>query len=633
MTAVYLNALPKGTMLGEYEIHRVLGAGGFGITYLAMDNNLDKAVAIKEYLPSDCAVRLDGSTVQAKASNVQDDFEWGLDKFMKEAKTLGKFRHPNIIGVKRFFEANATGYIVMDYAEGDTLTDRLNNEGVMSEDQIKPIILALADGLKQCHDNGVLHRDIKPSNIILQDDNTPVLIDFGAARADMGSRHESSVAIASHGYAPLEQYGTGGAQGVWTDIYALGAVAYKSMVGETPPEATSRARNDPYVSALKAAKGKGSAHFLKAIDWALMPFEEDRPQVLDAWLGAISGEIDADTKVATKPGPAKTKPVVPEVEVTLPPPRPNEGSRTVKLIAAIAIVALIAATLPYALEYWNSGRDDQAWSEASAERTVASVDAYRSNFRDGEHIDEANALREILVAEEDARLDAAAWATASAADSVDSYEAYLDEFPRGAHAADALQRIDELSEPTAEELEAAAWARAQRTNTIEGFLEYLAAWSAGAHAGDANARLMDLSAHDGQSVVNRVVQNVNIREWPSTSATRLVEMPANTTFLVNGKVLIRDWLNITTNNGAGGYLASSLAQPLSDDSGGSTSGGSTSGGSTSGGSNSGGYTGSGIAGADDSRPIGFPANLNSAEVQSRLEMRRRWSNAIRRRGG
>ena len=283
-----LNALPQGYRLQEYELVRVLGFGGFGMTYLGFDHNLDKPVAIKEYLPSDIATRTVDRSVAAQASEVRGDFQWGLERFVDEARTLARFDHRHIIKVYRFFEAHGTAYIVMEYAEGETLSAHLERKGSLSEAELKAILYPLLDGLAVVHGADFLHRDIKPGNIVLRDvDGSPVLLDFGAARQAIGAKSRSVTSIVTPGYAPIEQYSSRGHQGAWTDIYALGGVCYRALTGDVPADATDRMRNDPLVPVSQRCAGRASASFLSAVDWALSVDEGDRPQGVGAWRAAI----------------------------------------------------------------------------------------------------------------------------------------------------------------------------------------------------------------------------------------------------------------------------------------------------------------------------------------------------------
>ena len=295
-------ALPQGYRVQEYELVRVLGFGGFGVTYLGYDHNLDKPVAIKEFLPTDIAVRTDRQSVAPQASTFREDFNWGLERFLDEARTLARFDHRNVIKVYRYFEAHGTAYIVMEYAEGETLADFLSRKGTVNEAELKRVLMPILDGLETVHGADFLHRDIKPSNIVIRDeDASPVLLDFGAARHAVSARSRSVTTIVTPGYAPIEQYSSRGKQGPWTDIYALGAVCYKALTGENPVDSIDRLTDDPLVSVVKQCADKVDNNFLKGIDWALNVKEVDRPQSITSWEAAISTAV---------PKPAKTTPPV-----------------------------------------------------------------------------------------------------------------------------------------------------------------------------------------------------------------------------------------------------------------------------------------------------------------------------------
>jgi surface antigen len=294
MTEEHFNALPTGYKLYEYTIKSVLGHGGFGITYLAYDENLNKDVAIKEYLPAEFAVRQGTETVRPRSSADGDDYEWGLERFMKEAQTLALFRHPSIVPVFRFFRANGTAYMVMEYQEGESLAALMRqHRGEFTEEDLLQLVEPILDGLAEVHKAGYLHRDVKPGNIYIRQDGTPVLLDFGAARAAVGRKSHSLTSIVTPGYAPLEQYFADGNQGPWTDIYALAAILYQAVAGRIPPEAPARVKNDPIASAREAGKGRFSPLFLAAIDRALMVEEEDRPQTTTEWRDMLIGRIPA----------------------------------------------------------------------------------------------------------------------------------------------------------------------------------------------------------------------------------------------------------------------------------------------------------------------------------------------------
>ena len=192
--------------------------------------------------------------------------------------------------VLRYFEANATAYMVMEYEKGDPLKTTLQLDPQPPEEKLKALVAPLLDGLSAVHATGFLHRDIKPDNIFIRADGTPVLIDFGAARQAMGGETKSLTSILTPGYAPLEQYSGEGKQGPWTDLYAMGGVLYRAVADKNPPDAVSRIRADSLGAGLAAARGKYSEPFLRAIEWALNPDEKKRPQNVEQWKTAVLAE-------------------------------------------------------------------------------------------------------------------------------------------------------------------------------------------------------------------------------------------------------------------------------------------------------------------------------------------------------
>lgn len=284
-------ALRRGILLNGYRVLDVLGIGGFGITYLAEELRHGRIAAIKEYLPNEVAVR-DGGDVLPKSSSVGEDFEWGLARFVDEARILAQLEHSHVVRVHRYFEANNTAYIVMEYEEGKPLSTLLEQHGVLTEDQLKRLLLPLLDGLREVHAQNFLHRDIKPSNIyVRRRDETPVLLDFGAARHAVGRRSRKMTAIVTPGYSPPEQYESESEiQGPWSDIYALAALCFRAITGDVPAASLRRRRADPVPSLAETAEDfpAYSATTLDAVDWGLRLEIGVRPQNVDEWLGAIN---------------------------------------------------------------------------------------------------------------------------------------------------------------------------------------------------------------------------------------------------------------------------------------------------------------------------------------------------------
>lgn len=332
----YRNALPLQTRLQEYLLLQVLGAGGFGMTYLAQDTNLDKAVAIKEYLPSELAMRAPDGSVAPLASGKESGYRWGLDRFLLEARTLAKFSHPGIVRVLRYFEANGTAYMVMEYEKGEPLKNVFILSPQLPEAELKRLMEPLLEGLREVHAAGFLHRDIKPDNIFVRADGRPVLIDFGAARNALGGETRSLTAVLTPGFAPLEQYSGEGKQGPWTDLYAMGGVLYRAVTDRNPPDAVARIREDTLGASLASARGKYSDGFLRAIEWAMTPDETKRPQSIDDWKKSLLDDV-AVHPVASPPPLRRS-----ETTVLAPERAPVKARRRWPYFAAIPVVALLA---------------------------------------------------------------------------------------------------------------------------------------------------------------------------------------------------------------------------------------------------------------------------------------------------
>lgn len=295
MSAFHKNALQSGYRLAEYKIESVLGHGGFGITYLARDRSLGALVAIKEYLPHEIASRDNKTIVLPRpARDAVRDYQLGLKNFVKEARALARFKHPNIVRVLRYLEANGTAYMVMEYEEGHSLADYLKRHGPRLDEQIiLRVFIPILNGLHAVHEAEMLHLDIKPENIYLRKNDSPMLIDFGSARR--GTAHMQKVAL-THGYAPMEQYPDKGTPGAWTDVYAIGASMYRCLSGKTPDDALERYQAvlkyqvDPLTPALKAGKNSYQRHVLECIDWAIQIYPRDRPQSARELQEALMGK-------------------------------------------------------------------------------------------------------------------------------------------------------------------------------------------------------------------------------------------------------------------------------------------------------------------------------------------------------
>jgi serine/threonine protein kinase len=342
-----LIALKSGTeLVGDFRIERMLGAGGFGITYLADEIALNRRVTIKEYFPSDFAARSGSVDAVPRSQDCQGDYQWGLERFIEEAQTLAKFNHPNIVRVYRYFRANNTGYMVLHFEEGQSLKSWLKSLGrAPRQKELDAIVAPLLDALHLIHKADFLHRDIAPDNVIIRKDGAPVLIDFGSARREIAAHSKAVSALVKPGYSPYEQYAeTGRQQGPWTDIYALGATLYHAVTGKRPPDSPSRMVKDELVPARETALSSYRPAFLKAIDHALALSIEARPQSVEAWRTDLLGpeqpgksdwlsrtfrrtpSTDKQEKRPADPQPAaQGKAAVPPPPV--PPPPDTEGPR------------------------------------------------------------------------------------------------------------------------------------------------------------------------------------------------------------------------------------------------------------------------------------------------------------------
>lgn len=311
----YDRALPVGTLIaGNWRIERVLGAGGFGITYGARSRSGEYA-ALKEYVPSGLCTRLSRSTVVIPAQGPAGDmFQRGMTSFMREAETLGRLEHPSIVHVKENFEVNGTAYMALDYIEGGSLGQFLKRLGrPPTQEELDRILWPLVDALIQVHSLPLLHRDLKPDNIMLQHDGTPVLIDFGAVKAlvanDTRTIGASTLNFVTDGYAPPEQYVPDGGHllGPWTDIYALGATIYEALTGSRPPPSQMRQIDDT-LEPLSDRGGAGRPSFFRAVDRSLALRRQDRPQSMIELRRAMG--LKAPVAAATE---------IPEVVLTAKP--------------------------------------------------------------------------------------------------------------------------------------------------------------------------------------------------------------------------------------------------------------------------------------------------------------------------
>ncbi len=294
------HSLKSGTIVDKYKIIRILGEGGFGITYLAEDIHLGLKVVIKEYFPNEFAMRTHENTITAKSKSIEV-FKKGKQRFKEEAQILAKFNHPSIVKILGYFEANDTAYFVMEYEEGMDLSQYLKQQNrALSQEEILSIIMPILEGLKEVHKFNYLHRDIKPGNILLRANKSPVLIDFGATRVAVNDdKNKSVTSTLTEGYAPFEQYSTDlKRQGPFSDIYAVGAVMYKMITMKTPIASQTRSfqilqdGNDLLEKLSKMNLKAYDQSFLEAIDKTLESKPTDRQQSVEELQQSLIFRLD-----------------------------------------------------------------------------------------------------------------------------------------------------------------------------------------------------------------------------------------------------------------------------------------------------------------------------------------------------
>jgi serine/threonine protein kinase len=352
--------LPSGTKIDQYTINRVLGRGGFGITYLVRDGGLEKDFALKEFFPEDL-VRREGTSIRFAAKpNSESDYRWGLKKFYDEARLLAQFNHPNIVNVRRVFEANSSAYMLLDFVNGSTLESWLQGlDSPPTQEELDLISTPLLSALELVHANRTWHLDISPENVMIRaSDGAPILLDFGASRFEI-KQHSRLVSalIFKSGYSAPEQYTSSAIRyGPWTDIYAFASTLYRAISGERPMEATSRQLRDELRPIAQVGKSRYRDGFLKAIDWAMKLPPDERPQSIGEWRRSL---LDANQS----PTPVRMTRVMTGRTELLPPrearPRPRAEpaalpSKRIRSIGMlVALFAIGAATTFLVPDLWS----------------------------------------------------------------------------------------------------------------------------------------------------------------------------------------------------------------------------------------------------------------------------------------
>ncbi|ORM69552.1 serine/threonine protein kinase [Pantoea rwandensis] len=375
------NALPAGYRFNEFEIKEVIGGGGFGIVYRAWDHQLERTIAIKEYMPVSLAVRAADLSLELRGERFQKLFSAGRNSFIQEARLLARFNHPGLLHVLRFWEENGTAYMGTLYYSGMTLKEwQTTSPESISEAWIRRLLPPLFGAINTIHAAGYLHRDISLDNIQIQENQLPVLLDFGSARKEIGNLSDETEIMLKPGFAPIEQYSEEGEveQGPWTDIYALGAVLHNLITGHAPPVSVVRCIEDNYQPLVERKPEGYSLPLLHAIDCALEMKPADRPQSIDAFASLIDLPVsDVEALVTTFPvtteaafTPEPIAIAVPEPQVlavnhaaaSIEPVTPRNVRRLSPGLVAVAAIAILAVVVVV----WKANRHNEAPPVAAA---------------------------------------------------------------------------------------------------------------------------------------------------------------------------------------------------------------------------------------------------------------------------
>jgi len=289
--------LPAGTVVGGYSIIRKLAAGGFGVVYLAEDEERH-LVALKEYLPASLAERVPGELVPRVKPDKLPLYRLGLKSFFEEGRSLAQIAHPSVVSVLNFFRENETVYMVMNYLQGDTLQDfivtarDLKRDKVFRESTIRSLFDEVLRGLRIVHQHKMLHLDIKPANVLITTDNKAVLLDFGAAREVLSKEGNFIRPMYTPGFAAPEMYRRDGALGPWTDIYAIGACLYACMQGYPPNDSPQRLEKDRLSLSLSRMRNVYSDNLIEVTEWCMSLDPLARPQSVFALQKELSQETE-----------------------------------------------------------------------------------------------------------------------------------------------------------------------------------------------------------------------------------------------------------------------------------------------------------------------------------------------------
>ena len=376
--------------LDEFELLEVIGEGGFGIVYRAYDHSLQREVAIKEYMPSMLARRVGDNSVHVRSERLTATFQAGLRSFINEARTLAQFSHPALVRVHRFWEANSTAYMAIQLYKGRTLRRLAEDEpGRITEQWLLGMLGPLLGALETLHRSQCFHRDIAPDNIFIQQDDLPVLLDFGAARKSIADLVDEVAVMVKSGYSPIEQYADDNTllQGAWTDLYALGAVLYRAVTGHPPPSAVVRSVQDAYVPLSSMGRDDLSPAFCAAIDHTLAVHSKDRTQTVAAFAAELGLVKLGDIYVSGMGVPAV---IIPAAPVSATPPPPQLTPQQFSPVSAPAPLEPMSMPMPVAAPEpvrapapapVPRAAQDERDSRAKARKAVAAAPAQKQKLK------------------------------------------------------------------------------------------------------------------------------------------------------------------------------------------------------------------------------------------------------------
>lgn len=500
--------LQIGTTLfnGKYKIEKVLGSGGFGITYLALQTDLNRKVAIKEFFLNGFCTRNTAERSINLQGITRETFDKYQQRFLEEAQTLARLNHPNIVKVNEVFNENGTSYFAMYFIEGNTLQQIVDNQGVLDYSLAVNYIAQVSEAIGYVHQQGILHRDIKPENIIITPENKIVLIDFGSAREFIHDKTQSHTSILTKGYAPIEQYSSINKKGNYSDIYSLGAVFYFCLTGQKPMAATDRSMEDNMPSP-KQLNDKITNEANRTIVKAMAMNPKARHQSVDEFMHDLLN-IESSKDVN------KGKTVVEEEKPKEPKKKKNKGVAWFFIILAIISVIVFFST-----------QEMRDYNKAAEINTIYAYENFLYEYPSGKYAYDAHKNLFYLVCEENTE---------------EAYNEYLSKFPNSRYEDEVKAKLKKILEEQLEELE---FSLAKELNTITSYTEYLDKYTDSKNADEA------------KSAIKRI-RNEQEEKWKDR-VNRMASYTKNLGFYVKNecKETIRvafyylDWENVWTTDG------------------------------------------------------------------------------------